>query len=104
VYAIDGRGTEQRRGRLILPDTIAETGITLKDQYFDLRGLSVYSALGVSTLRDYIRSGKLPAFKVKGKVLIRKSEFDRWMEAQRINRKADIARIADEALKSLKTK
>ncbi|MBW1690820.1 MAG: helix-turn-helix domain-containing protein [Deltaproteobacteria bacterium] len=87
---------------MILPDNIAETGITLKDQYFDLKGLSAYSALGVSTLRDYIRAGKLPAFKVKGKVLIRKSEFDKWMEAQRINRKAGIARIADEALKSLK--
>jgi len=86
---------------LILPDNIAETGITLRDQYFDLRGLSVYSALGVSTLRDYIRAGKLPAFKVKGKVLIRKSEFDRWMEAQRINKKADIAKIANEALNSL---
>lgn len=86
---------------MILPDNIAETGITLRDQYFDLRGLSVYSALGVSTLRDYIRAGKLPAFKVKGKVLIRKSEFDRWMEAQRINKKADIAKIANEALNSL---
>jgi excisionase family DNA binding protein len=87
---------------LILPDTILERGISLKDQYFDLRGLSVYSALGVSTLRDYIRAGRLPAFKVKGKVLIRKSEFDRWIEKHRINRKIDIGRIANEALRSLK--
>ncbi|MBN1228074.1 MAG: helix-turn-helix domain-containing protein [Deltaproteobacteria bacterium] len=89
---------------MILPDTIAEMGITLKDRYFDLRGLSVYSALEVSTLRDYIRAGKLPAFKAKGKVLIRKSEFDKWIEAHRINRKIDIARIANEALTSLKRK
>jgi excisionase family DNA binding protein len=87
---------------LILPDNIAEKGITLEDGYFDLRGLSAYSALGVSTLRDYIRAGRLPAFKVKGKVLIRKSEFDRWMEAHRINRKLDIARIANEALRNLR--
>jgi len=32
---------------MILPDQIAETGITLKDQYFDLRGLSTYSARGI---------------------------------------------------------
>jgi hypothetical protein len=53
-------------------------------------------------LRDYIRGGKLLAFKVKGKVLIKKSEFDTWIEAHRINRKTDIARIANEALRSLK--
>jgi excisionase family DNA binding protein len=87
---------------LILPDNIAETGISLKDQYFDLKGLSVYSALGVSTLRDYIRAGKLPAYKVRGKVLIRKSEFDRWMEAHRVSREMDISRIASEAVASLK--
>ena len=30
---------------MIIPDDIAETGITLKDQYFALKGLSTYSAI-----------------------------------------------------------
>ena len=88
---------------MILPDTIAETTtITLKDQFLDLKGLSMYSALGVSTLREYIRRGKLPAFKLKGKILIKRSEFDRYMEDYRININKDIDRIAREAIRSLK--
>ena len=56
----------------------------MKDQFFDLRGLSAYSSLGVSTLRDYIRRGKLPYLKMRGKILVRKSEFDKWTEKFRI--------------------
>jgi len=87
---------------LIIPEDITETAIILKDQYFDLRGLSAYSTMGVSTLREYIKEGKLPAYKVKGKVLIRKSEFERWIERHRMNQKKDIESIADDIIKSLK--
>ena len=59
---------------MILPEQIIE--ISLKDQYFDLKGLSIYSALAVPTLRDHIRVGCLPYFKVKGKILVKKSDFD----------------------------
>ena len=95
-----------RTYRLILnnmemPDSIVETSISLKDQYFDLRGLEVYSSIRVPTLRDYIRSDALPCFKVKGKILIRKSEFDRWLEQYRINRKHDLNRIVDDIIESV---
>ncbi|MBU1023490.1 helix-turn-helix domain-containing protein, partial [bacterium] len=60
---------------MIIPDNIIEPAISLKDQYFDLKGLEAYSALKVPTLRDYIKSGDLPCFKVKGKILIKRSEF-----------------------------
>jgi len=81
---------------------MTEVSISLRDGYFDLRGLAAYSTLGVSTLRDYIRRGKLPAFKVRGKVLVRKSEFDLWIQDYRMNKKKDIDRIADDALRSMK--
>ena len=68
---------------MILPNNIVAT-IGLKDQYFDLEGLSAYSALKVPTLREYIKEKKLPAFKVKGKLLIRKSEFDSWLDNFRV--------------------
>lgn len=87
---------------MILSDDIAETAIFLKDQYFDLQGLSAYCSLGVGTLREHIKKGKLPCFKVKGKILIRKSEFDIWMDGHRVKKKKDIESIADEAIKSLK--
>jgi len=88
---------------MIIPDNIIEPAISLKDQYFDLRGLEAYSALKVPTLRDYIKSGDLPCFKVKGKILIRKSEFDTWLEDYRVNRAKQINDIVDDVMSSLKS-
>jgi excisionase family DNA binding protein len=84
---------------LILPDTIVAT-VGLKDQYFDLKGLSTYSALKVPTLREYIKEGKLPAFKVKGKLLIKRSEFDAWLEKYRVKDRIDS--IVNEVMSDLK--
>ncbi len=86
---------------MILPDNIAEITVTLQDGYFDLRGLNAYSTLGVSTLRSYINKGKLPAYKIKGKILVKKSEFDTWLiKNHRI--KKDLGSIADQVIESLK--
>lgn len=87
-----------------LPDSIVDNGIVLKDQFFDLRGLSAYSSLAVPTLRDYVRSRDLPCFKLKGKILIRKSEFDTWVESFRMNKKKDLKRIVDGVLESIRAK
>ncbi len=88
---------------MIIPDDIADKVIGLHDQYFDLRGLSAYSSLGVSTLRDYIRLGALPVYKIKGKILIRKSEFDSWMNNYRLKyTKQDLDKIVDDVLTDLK--
>lgn len=88
---------------MIVPDDMAETAITLKDQYFDLKGLSVYCGLAVPTLRDHIRSRKLPCFKVKGKILIKRSEFDTWIEGFRLNKKQELNNLVDGILDSLKS-
>ena len=85
-----------------IPDNIVETAISLRGQYFDLRGLSAYSALAVGTLRDHIKSGSLPCFKVKGKILIKQSEFDHWIERYRLNKKEDLNNIINGVIESLK--
>jgi hypothetical protein len=87
---------------MIKPDNIIEPAISLKDQYFDLRGLEAYSALKIPTLRDHIKSGDLPCFKVKGKILIKRSEFDSWLEGYRVNKKQDLDNIIHEVMGSLK--
>lgn len=87
---------------MILPDDIVAEGLALSDQYFDLAGLSAYSSLGVGTLRDYIKGAGLPCFKIKGKLLFKQSEFDRWLERFRMNKKQDVGRLADEVLKDLR--
>jgi len=71
------------------------------DQYLDLKNLSAYSCLGVPTLRDYLRSGGLPHFKLKGKILVKKSEFDLWLESFRIKPDQEFNDIIDGVLESL---
>jgi len=67
-----------------LPDKIVR--IALKDQFFDLKGLSVYSSLGISSLRYHIKENGLPVFSIRNdkglvtKVLVKRSEFDKWMQ------------------------
>ena len=81
-----------------LPDDLILRDATLKDQYFDLQGLSEYSSVGVTTLRDYIREDGLPCFRVKGKILVRKSEFEKWIEHFRVDVNMDIEKIADDVI------
>ncbi len=85
-----------------IPDDIAETAIALKDQYFDLKGLSVFSSMAVGTLRDHIKAGSLPCFKVRGKILIKMSEFDAWIEGYRMNKKQELNNIVDDVMEGLK--
>lgn len=95
-----GRSSEKKD--LQIPDDITGTAIALKDQYFDLKGLSAYSSMAVPTLRDYISTGQLPCFKLKGKFLIKRSEFDTWLEGFRLNKGQDLNDLVDGAMASLK--
>jgi excisionase family DNA binding protein len=72
------------------------------DRYDSLPELSQYSRLGQSTLRKYIRLKGLPAYKVGGKVIVKRSEFDAWMKGFRLNREANINTIANDVLKSVR--
>jgi hypothetical protein len=73
---------------------------TATDQYFDLKALSGYSSLGVGTLRDYPQIG-LPHFKLKGKILVKRSEFDGWMEGFRVDKNEEVNEIVDGVIKGL---
>ncbi len=95
-------GSNGTHHTLILPEEIREPAIVLKDQYFDLKGLSAYSSLAISTLRDYIREGKLPCYKIKGKVLIKRSTFDAVIEEHRVKRGENLNGIVDGVLDDLK--
>ena len=71
-----------------------------------MKGLSAYSKLGVSTLRRYISKDGLPYFRLGkdgnvGRVLVKRSEFDNWMERYRANNYLDPGAVADDIIKSL---
>ena len=72
----------------------------LNDQYFDLKSLSNYSCLAVPTLRDYLHQG-MPHFKFKGKILVKRSEFDGWLESFRINKDYELDSIVNGVIRGL---
>lgn len=71
-------------------------------EWLGLRELSIYANLCERTLRSWIHSPRdpLPAVKVRGKVLIRKSDFDRYLERHRVQPLAalDVDRIVSDVL------
>lgn len=75
------------------------------DQYFTLRRLSAYSGLSIRTLRDYLkhRGDPLPCYRPGGKLLVKRSEFDRWMSGCRSSTPAVSAvdRVVDDLMREL---
>jgi helix-turn-helix protein len=70
------------------------------DPYLSLKALAAYSGLSVRKLRDQLRhpSRPLPHYRVDGKILVRRSEFDAWIAAYRRVGESDVDRIVDEVL------
>jgi hypothetical protein len=58
---------------------------TQDDQFFDLSALSAYSSLPVPMLRDYLNQDGLPHFKLRGEIIVRKTEFDKWLRQHRVD-------------------
>ena len=87
-----------------LPEDIITAPIALKDQYFDLPGLNAYSCIPVPTLRDYIKRDGMPCFKLRGKILVKRSEFDSWMDDHRVDSITELKEKAAEVLERLKAK
>ena len=71
------------------------------DRFLDLKSLSAYSSLGISTLREYLKSGGLPHFKLRGKILVRLSEFEQWLESFRVDNKQALDSLVNDVMKSL---
>ena len=77
------------------------------DEYLDLKSLATYSKMGVSSLRYHIHENGMPWFRIPGKkdktgkILVRRSEFDSWMERFRAGDFLDANAVADDVIKSL---
>lgn len=75
------------------------------DAYLSLKTLSGYSGLSVRTLRGHLTSAAhpLPHYRVGGKLLVKRSEFDAWIARFRDAGKptVNIDELTDQVLRGL---
>jgi hypothetical protein len=76
-----------------------------EDCFLDLKRLSQRTSISVSTLRDHINdpSHPLPAYRVRGKILINWIEFKKWIQGFR-HKTVDLDTIVDDVMESLTRK
>jgi excisionase family DNA binding protein len=77
--------------------------LVISNRFLSLTALAGYSGLSVRKLRAYLKNPlrPLPHYRVGGKILVRRSEFDAWIAAYRQGGDADVERIAGEVLDEL---
>jgi excisionase family DNA binding protein len=68
-------------------------------EWLDLKGLQKYACVSVRTLREWIHrpDDPLPASQVGGKILVRRTTFDEWIEKHRI-KCIDVGGIVEEMI------
>jgi hypothetical protein len=74
------------------------------DPWLSLKALATYSSLSVRKLRQHLEDSlhPLPCYRVGGKLLVRRSDYDAWVSRYRKVGRADVDRIVDDVLASLK--
>jgi hypothetical protein len=87
--------------RLPILDRIATT-IAL-NPFLSLRALATYANLSLRTLRYHLAdpSHPLPCYRVGGKILVRRSEFDVWVSHYRQVGRADVASLVTHVLQDM---
>ena len=73
------------------------------DTYLSLRALAVYSGLSVRTLRGHLvhAAYPLPHYRIGGKILIRRSEYDAWAARFRANVAPVVDQVVDDVMRGL---
>ena len=94
-----GQPVTQARG--ILAERVIVS--TTLDPFLTLKALASYSGMSVRKLRDHLEAAihPLPHYRVGGKILVRRSEFDAWMARHRQAHGADVAGIVNDVLQDL---
>ncbi|MBW2090671.1 MAG: helix-turn-helix domain-containing protein [Deltaproteobacteria bacterium] len=77
-------------------------GNDITREFLDLKRLARYSSLSVSCLRAHIRRGSLPGYRIRGKILVKRSVFDRWVEGYRIESQQDLSAIVDDVMSEIR--
>ena len=75
---------------------VLKTKTQIEPAYMGLKYLSAWSGIGLTKLWEHIKSGELPAYKVKGSYLVGLDEFNEWMEKHRYQ--PDLDRLVDDVM------
>lgn len=70
------------------------------DPYMDLTALSTYSGISKRKLRDFLKDPihPLPCYRIDGKILVRRSEYDIWARQFRQVGDSDLDKIVADIL------
>jgi excisionase family DNA binding protein len=75
-----------------------------EDRYLSIRSLSAYAGMSVRTLRALLvrRHAPLPHYRIGGKILVRRSEFDQWAAEFRVVRPSiDLEAVVGDVMRGL---
>jgi hypothetical protein len=72
------------------------------DGYLSLRALATYSDMSVRSLRDYLTdaTNPIPHYRMKGKILVKRSEFDAWMSTHRVRADESLVDMVDDVMEA----
>ena len=82
----------------------AGNGRLIEPKYLDLKTIAVYSSCSVRWLRARLvdRTHPLPHHRIEGKLLVKKEDFDQWIDAYRVcQQPQEVNRIVEEVLRDL---
>jgi hypothetical protein len=74
------------------------------DPFLSLKALASYSGLSVRRLRDLLAdpAHPLPHYRIGGKILVRRGDYDGWAAYYRQTGSPDVAAVVNEVLSDLK--
>jgi len=77
---------------------------TAVDPFLSLRALASYSCMSVRKLSQYLHDPVHPLahYRLGGKIVVRRSEFDAWMAAYRRVAQADVEGIVNSVISDLR--
>ncbi len=74
------------------------------DPFLSLRALAAYSSVSIRKLHDLLDdlAHPLPHYRIGGKIVVRRSEYDAWVAVHRRRSRLDVDRIVDDLLRDLR--
>lgn len=77
--------------------------VRVDDAYLPLAALSTYSGISVRKLHDYLRhqAYPLPHYRIGGRILVRKSEYDAWAQQFRASASSSVDSIVSDVMRGL---